>query len=151
MTGTPIPDHLIDELEDSMTRLARLMATRHSEPDFCAGSLNLSQMMLMRAFESNDSLKMSDVALLMAVKPPAASATVDGLEKHGYVRRATSEDDRRVTLVHITDEGRTALADAEKTRREHMGRYMSLLSAEDIRHMIRIQNTLIDAIDTGLV
>ena len=40
---------------------------------------------------------------------------------------------------------------AEKTRREHMKRYMDLLTAEDIRHMIRIQNTLIDAIDSGLV
>ena len=151
MSANAIPFHLLDELEDSMTRLARLMAIRHTDPDSCAGSLNLSQMMLMRAFESNDALKMADVALLLAVKPPAASATVDGLEKQGYVRRHISEDDRRVTLVHITTEGRSALAEAEKTRREHMGRYMSLLTVEDIRHMIRIQNTLIDAIDSGLV
>ncbi len=32
-----------------------------------------------------------------------------------------------------------------------MRRYLSLLSAEDIRTLIRIQNTLIDAIDSGLV
>ena len=65
--------------------------------------------------------------------------------------RATSEDDRRVTLVHITEQGRAALAEAEKVRRGHMRRYLSLLSIEDIESMIRIQNTLIDAIDSGLV
>ena len=42
-----------------MMRLARLMATRHTEPGFCSGSLNLSQMMLLRALESHDALKMS--------------------------------------------------------------------------------------------
>jgi DNA-binding MarR family transcriptional regulator len=151
MTTPKIPDQLIYELEDSMTRLARLMATRHTDPEFCSGSLNLSQMMLMRAFESSDALKMSDVALLLAVKPPAASATVDGLEKNGYVKRSTSEDDRRVTLVHITAAGRETLAAAEKIRRGHMRRYLSILAPEDIQSMIRIQNVLIDAIDAGLV
>ncbi len=86
MTASKIPDQLIYDLEDSMTRLARLMATRHTDPGFCSGSLNMSQMMLMRAFESHDALKMSDVALLLAVKPPAASATVDGLEKQRLCR-----------------------------------------------------------------
>jgi DNA-binding MarR family transcriptional regulator len=151
MTATKIPDQLIYDLEDSMTRLARLMATRHTDPDFCSGSLNLSQMMLLRAFELHDALKMSDVALLLAVKPPTASAMVDGLEKNGLVVRTASEHDRRVTLVHITEQGRQTLALAEKTRRGHMRRYLSLLSIEDIQSMIRIQNTLIDAIDTGLV
>ena len=94
---------------------------------------------------------MSDVALLLAVKPPAASAMVDGLEKSGYVERSICEDDRRVTLVHITEAGRETLADAEKVRRGHMRRYLSLLSVEDIQTMIRIQNTLIDGIDSGLV
>ncbi len=33
MAASKIPDQLIDDLEDSMTRLARLMATRHTDPE----------------------------------------------------------------------------------------------------------------------
>ena len=94
---------------------------------------------------------MSDVAMLLAVKPPAASATIDGLERHGYVERVASTDDRRVTLVHLTQAGRDALQHAEDNRRGHMRRYLELLSEDDVRTMIRVHHTLIDAIDSGLV
>jgi len=149
--GTDLPDALIDELEDSMTRLARLMSSRHVGPDCCPDTLNLSQMMLMRALESAGELKMADVATLLAIKPPAASAMVDGLERSGYVARAISPDDRRVTLVCLTEEGTEALLVGEATRRSHMRKYLALITEDDVHALIRIHHKLIDAIDSGLV
>ncbi len=151
MSESVISDELIDEVEDTMTRLARLMSTRHMGPECCPESLSLSQMMLMRAIEASGALKVADVAAVLAVKPPAASAVIDGLERHGYAAREAASDDRRVTLVRLTDEGRSVLQEAETTRRQHMRRYLGLLSVEDVRAMIRIQQTLIHAIDNGLV
>jgi len=151
MAPTRIPGHVIDEFEDAMTRLGRLIASQHAGPDCCPESLTLSQMMLMRALESSDSLNMTDVAALLAVKPPAASSVVDGLARHGYVERASAESDRRVTLVHLTDEGRAVLLEAEKTRHELMRNYLELLGEEDVRTMTRINHTLIHAIESGLV
>jgi len=151
MTATQIPDALIDEVEDSMVRLARLMSTRHMGAECGGGAINLTQAMLMRALEAQGTMKMADIAALLAVKPPAASATVDALERAGYLERAHHEDDRRVILVSLTAVGRDALATAEKTRREAMRKYLGLLSEDDIRAMIRIHNRLIEAIDAGLV
>ena len=157
---TPVPDEqspslisdaLIDEVEDTMTRLGRLMASRHSGQDMCHGDLSSVQTMLMRTLEASTALKMTDVAALLAIKPPAASAMVDGLERHGFVERTPSDEDRRVTLVHLTETGRTVLAEAEETRRSHMRRYLELVSEDDIRTLLRIQHTFIDAIEAGLI
>jgi len=149
--SSAISDALIDELEDSMTRMGRLMAMRHGGHDVCQGELNPVQAMLMRALQANKALKMADIATLLAIKPPAASAVVDALEHRGYLTRAHSEDDRRVTLVCLTPEGCTVLAETEATRRAQLRRYMELISEDDIRTLVRIQHTLIDAIESGRI
>lgn len=149
--ATPVSDELLSELEDTTVRLARLISSRHGtgEHHSCEDWLNPTQMMLLRAIDTHGELRMAEVATLLAVKPPAASAVVDGLERQGYLDRTVSVDDRRVTLVCITDEGRRALEHTESTRRRHMRHFVSLLAPDDIATMIRIQQTIIDAIDAG--
>jgi DNA-binding MarR family transcriptional regulator len=149
--SSPISDALIDELEDSMTRMGRLMAMRHGGHDTCAGELNPVQAMLMRALLANKALKMADIAALLAIRPPAASAVVDALEHRGFVTRTPSDDDRRVTLVCLTPAGCTVLTETEEARRAQLRRYMQLISEDDVRTLLRIQNTLIDAIESGRV
>jgi DNA-binding MarR family transcriptional regulator len=149
--ASAISDALIDELEDSMTRMGRLMAMRHGNADACQTELNPVQAMLMRALLASKALKMADIASLLAIKPPAASAVVDALEHRGYVERSPSEDDRRVTLVCLTPAGCEVLTHSEETRRAQLRRYMELISEGDIRTLLRIQNTLIDAIESGRV
>lgn len=153
-----ISDALIDEFEDSMMRIGRLMATRHgaheahhSDTDPCHGELNPVHAMLMRALLASTSLKMADIASLLSIKPPAASAVVDALEHRGFVARTPSEDDRRVTLVSLTPVGCTALTHTEERRRTELRRYMELISEDDIRALLRIQNTFIDAIESGRI
>ncbi len=156
--SSAISDALIDELEDSMMRMGRLMSTRHGghgargdDHDACHGELNPVHAMLMRALQAHKALKMADIAALLAIKPPAASAVVDVLEHRGLVTRTPSEDDRRVTLVCLTPEGCTVLTETEEARRTQLRRYMELISEDDVRALLRIQNTLIDAIESGRV
>ncbi len=142
-------DDLLDELDDAILRMGRIMASRHAGPDCCPDSLTLSQTMLLRGLESFGPSKMSDVASMMAIKAPAASSAIAALEKSGYVERVHDDEDRRVTLVHITDEGRDALHAAETKRRELMRGYLSVLSEDDIRSLIRIHHVLSTAMDEG--
>ncbi len=144
-----INDALLDELDDAILRMGRIMAARHTGPECCPDSLTLSQTMLLRGLESFGPSKMSDVAAMMAIKPPAASAAIAALEKDGYVERVHDDEDRRVTLVHVTDEGITALHNAEKLRREMMRRYLAVLSEDDVRSLIRIHHVLSTAMDEG--
>ena len=149
--ASSLSDALIDELEDSMTRMGRLMTMRHGGHDACQAELNPVQAMLMRALLANKSLKMADIASLLAIKPPAASAVVDALEHRGYVERTPSDDDRRVTFVCLTPAGCQVLTHTEEARRTQLRRYMELISEDDVRALLRIQNTLIDAIESGRI
>jgi DNA-binding MarR family transcriptional regulator len=90
-------------------------------------------------------VKTGDLAAVLGVKAPATTSLVDTLERDGLVSREHATDDRRVTFVQLTDKGRVALESAETQRREHMRHYMSSLSEEDIRTLIRIHRTLIES------
>ncbi len=54
-------------------------------------------------------LKMSDLADQLVLSRGGITKLVDRLERAGYVRRAPSADDRRVTMVEITPDGITTV------------------------------------------
>jgi DNA-binding MarR family transcriptional regulator len=145
MTKAKETDRLIDDLDASVSMLGRLFTARHGEM-CCESGLSGPQMLLLRTLaEIGRPLKVSDVASAMGVKAPAASTMVEGLERKGMLERHSDPDDRRVSLLTMTDAGRGALAEAEEERREHLRRYASILSEEDIRTLVRIHKTLIEA------
>lgn len=49
---------------------------------------------------------MGELGELLGQSPRSMTVLVDGLEKEGLVRRLPHENDRRITLVEITDAGR---------------------------------------------
>lgn len=138
-------DELLDELDRTIMMLGRLMSARHSGEE-CDITLAGPRLMLMRVLNELCCLKIGDLAGLLGIKAPAATSLIDSLERDGLVAREHDTEDRRVTLVTLTDAGKAALHEAEQVRRDHMRQYMSVLSEEDIRSLIRIQRTLIAAI-----
>lgn len=56
-------------------------------------------------FSKDQSVRMSDISKHFNVSKPAATQSVERLEKKGLVYRTTSPDDRRVVLVKLTSEG----------------------------------------------
>jgi len=138
-------DALLDELDSTLMMLGRLMTARHGEQ--CAGhAVSGPRLMLLRVLAEVGPTKAGDLAAVLGIKAPATTSLVDGLEREGLVVRDHDAEDRRVTLVSLTEEGRVLLAEAELVRREHMRSYLSVLSEDDVRSLIRIQRTLIDAI-----
>ena len=57
-------------------------------------------------------LRMSDIADRLIVSRGGTTKVIDRLETLGYVRRLPDPEDRRATIVEITDAGRGAMADA---------------------------------------
>lgn len=69
------------------------------------GSLNISDISALFLLFAQGSLKMRQLADLMKVPYSTLTGIIDRLVKHGYVQRKTSENDRRVILVCLTDKG----------------------------------------------
>jgi len=146
-----LDNNLLDELDETIVRIGRIMSSRHVGPDCCPHTLSVSQALLARILLTHGPAKVGEIASLLGVKPPAASAMIDSLEREGYVERAHDAEDRRVTIVRLTTAGQEALESAEVKRREVMRRYLSVLEEDDVRDLLRIHRTLLAAMDEGRI
>lgn len=150
--GSSELDSLIDEMDVQVLALGRLLSAKHGEEAHGAHAhgqmvrpaLTPSQVALLRAV-SGEPAKMLNIATRLGIKPPAVSALVDSAERAGHVRRYRDDADRRVTRVSLTKAGRAMLLKADADRREMLRRHAAVLSPDDLRALIRIQQVLIDA------
>jgi DNA-binding MarR family transcriptional regulator len=110
--------------------------------------LSLQGFKLIRALKNSD-LSMREISDALHVSPRTVTDMIDGLEARRLVSRRAHPADRRVTLVHLTDEGReqlaAATAGAERTARAAVG----ALSATDQRTLRRLLDQIAPAAATG--
>ncbi len=86
----------------------------------------------------------------MEVSPSGASQMVERMAQQGLVQRMESPDDRRVRVVHLTDEGRKIVeksiearqqwveplvASLTEEQQEAIQRCLSILTEQALRHM----------------
>lgn len=148
---SPLDNGLIDELDETIMRIGRIMSARHEGAGCGSHGLSASQALLARVIQAHGPAKVGELAALVGVKPPAASAMLDALEGEGLIERERDADDRRATIVRLTPAGCAALEDAESVRREMMRRYLGVLSEHDVRELLRIHRTLLNALDEGRI
>jgi DNA-binding MarR family transcriptional regulator len=100
----------------TLARLARVLerACGELEPP-----LTLAQYRLL-AMIASGSDRASHLAGLLALAKPTVSATVDTLVERNLVERSTSSDDRRVTTLSVTADGRGVLTSAEVSLRARL-------------------------------
>lgn len=73
------------------------------------------------------------------------AGVVDRLEARALVLRSTSPDDRRVRLLHLTDDGRTLLAQVIPAMRRAQQRILAPLPAGERRTFMRMLRELVNA------
>jgi DNA-binding MarR family transcriptional regulator len=79
------------------------------------------------------------------------SEIVDQLQKHGYLARVRDHNDRRRTLVWLTDQGRALLvADQEVLSREALERALAQMKPQDRIRLLKSTQALIDAANRAL-
>jgi DNA-binding MarR family transcriptional regulator len=91
----------------SLTRVQQLITERI---DGVLRPLGLSfaryEVLMLLSFSRRGSMPMSRIGSLLQVHPTSATSAVDRLERQGFVRRVRDEQDRRVVLACVTNEGR---------------------------------------------
>jgi DNA-binding MarR family transcriptional regulator len=125
-----------DETLDAVLEAAQ--RARHAADARLRGEgLSVPRYKLLRALEAA-SLSMREVSDALGISPRTVTDLIDGLEERGLVVRTPHGSDRRVTLLTLTDEGRTALAQGRRSLRELTARSMQTLSTEDRRALIAL-------------
>lgn len=68
---------------------------------------------------------MNEVAGRILASKSGLTRVIDRMEKAGLVRRERIEDDRRVVLVHATEQGLASLSASRRIRRDGIKRHFS--------------------------
>jgi DNA-binding MarR family transcriptional regulator len=107
----PSTEDLAASLRFSVTRLARLLRQQSD------AGLTPTQLAALATVDRCGPIPVGTLADEEQIGAPTATKIVEKLHAAGYVDRTPSPDDRRVTLVSTTPEGRSLLADirARKT------------------------------------
>jgi DNA-binding MarR family transcriptional regulator len=79
----------------------------------------------------------------LGIAPRSATEVVDALEERGLVRRDTDPDDRRATLVVVTDAGRELAAALRSARASEADRVFAGLDEADRAELERLLRLLL--------
>jgi|SRR5215469_9871492 len=110
--------------------------------------LSLSSYRLMRALEHSDQ-SMREVSDILQVSPRTVTDMIDGLEARRLVARLPYPADRRVTLLHLTEDGRRQLATAAALADQSHGAAISALSEQDQRTLRRLLDQVAPAVQVA--
>lgn len=103
-----------------------------------------ARMRLLRDLQTHGPQIMTELAGCLAVTPRNVTVLVDGLEREGLVRRRPHPDDRRATIVELTDEGGALLDAAFEQHAARAGALFEALRREDQTALLALIRRLTD-------
>jgi len=109
-------------------------------------AMSFAQYSLLRALSDGD-LSSGQLAATAGLTPAATTQMVDCLEREGVVERRRSGEDRRVVVLHLTDEGRRR-HDAKHAEVEEQWRAaLAGLDERELREAAQVIDRLTGMID----
>lgn len=94
-------------------------------------------------------LSQQQIAEKMCIRPQTVSEMISGLEKDGWIQKLPCPDDKRSSLIYITEEGKAARERIRKHRRAKADAYFGVLSEEEKMSLIEMLNKLNDNLKGG--
>ncbi len=134
-----------DKLNEIMPVLMREFV-RMQPAEVYKGKITLPQISILQHLNSQDPVKMTDIANFMKVTTAAATGIINRLVNSGYVLRVLDEKDRRVIKVKITPKGLLLMKKLALERRKTVIHLFSKVSEQDRRDYLRILTRIKDTI-----
>lgn len=116
-----------------------LLRLRH-DSNFVNGGTSLAdgQVMLLFMLFKRKCCKATDIANHIGITSGAITAMTDKLESLGLIRRERSEEDRRLVLLSLTEQGQETVKNIHKHRFNILFNRLSALSDEELEQLLRI-------------
>ncbi|HEU4963228.1 MAG TPA: MarR family transcriptional regulator [Bacilli bacterium] len=96
------------------------------------------QLLLLERLYLGGPMKMSDCAEQLRLTVSAVTLQADKLLKIGYLDRTRSEEDRRVVMLSLTEEGRRVLEEYLAIRKRVLDHYFGKLTTEELQTFGRL-------------
>ena len=140
--GRPDGEETLPELLTSVARELR----GASQETLAPWDITPSSLRALRAVNHHGSMHLSQLSGRLHIAPRSATEVVDALESRGLVRRRPDPDDRRATLVEVTEHGASVLSEIREARGSQTERVFGQLSPSDQARLTRILRTLRDGL-----
>lgn len=116
--------------------------------NWVARELTFAQFKALVMLAHHEALTMSQLAKLLGTGNPAASILVQPLVERGLLTRAEDFDDRRRTVVSLSQQGAALVAGPRKEREAQLRRWLNRLSDEELSSLMRGLNALNDVVQS---
>jgi MarR family transcriptional regulator, organic hydroperoxide resistance regulator len=107
-----------ESLADLLARANFLLSESFYE-QLRSHGLSATEWRVLAALSEHDGVKMTELADLVLFKQPTLTKAIDRMERTQLVQRRTPDEDRRRTLVFLTDRGRRVAAPLVQRARQH--------------------------------
>lgn len=131
--GTPEEVSALDAFI-KLTRAFNSLMSRISSHE-TLGDLTVSQFGVLETLLHLGPLSQTEICGKQLKSGGNTTMVVDNLEKHGWVRRETSAEDRRITIVHLTPTGEALIREIFPRQAAAIAAEMSMLSTEEQRQL----------------
>jgi len=116
-------------------------------------SLTLSQFHLLKVIGLNGTHQVGELAGFLGVSPPAATKSIDKLERLGLIVRNPSKGDRRATLLSPSAKGRRLVQRYEGLKADRLAPVLQKFSSKELdsfaRFLERFSVSLLDLEQPG--
>ncbi len=124
-------------LAAAVVNAARSMRTVLSR-NLLATGLYAGQDGVILALSEEGGLTAGALAARLGVKAPTMTRTIGRLEAQGFVERRPDETDGRLTMVHLTEAGRSSVDHISEAGRLSERQAAEGLSEKDVRHLLKL-------------
>jgi DNA-binding MarR family transcriptional regulator len=136
------PDSGGDEsLADAFSSVARKLRET-SQETLAPWEITPAQFRALRVLRRNGVMRLSELSDRLQIAPRSTTEVIDALESRDLVRRRSDPDDRRATLVEVTEQGTGVLDAIRAVRGTEAERAFDLLSPADRADLARILRKL---------
>jgi DNA-binding MarR family transcriptional regulator len=136
-TADPAGD---ESLADALGAVARQLREKSAET-LAPWDITPAHLRALRTLARHGTMRLSELSDHLQIAPRTATEVVDALQARDLVRRRADPGDRRATLVEVTDQGASILAEIRATE---AGRIFGRLSPADRAELARILSKLRD-------
>jgi DNA-binding MarR family transcriptional regulator len=109
--------------------------------------LPLARVEVLRIIAEVEKCRVNDIVSRLLITGSAVSKLVDRLEASGHCTRQPNPDDRRSSVISVTDRGKRALAEAEEVLEPLLQQYLIVADLNCLdRFLVQVEQALSQAV-----
>ena len=97
---------------------------------------------ILEVLSASNGISQQKIAEAIGIRQQAVSEAIAAMEQQGYVQKAPSPDDRRVTLIYITEAGASHMEEIIRLRTARAGKVFSVFTQQEKQTLMTLLNKL---------